>query len=101
MALDSKSARLRLLESAAQKRGMSSMLRTCACELQNFKQQHPELIPAGGFDRVLVDAPCSGTGTLGKRADLRWQRLPGELPELCTLQVNLLDIEMQSPGILA
>jgi 16S rRNA (cytosine967-C5)-methyltransferase len=34
----------------------------------------------GGFDRVLVDAPCSGLGVLGQRPDLRWRARP--LPEL-------------------
>ena len=37
----------------------------------------PEL---DGFDRVLVDAPCSGLGVLGRRPDLRWRARP--LPEL-------------------
>src|SRR5581483_387423 len=37
----------------------------------------PEL---DGFDRALVDAPCSGLGVLGQRPDLRWRAAP--LPEL-------------------
>jgi 16S rRNA (cytosine967-C5)-methyltransferase len=37
----------------------------------------PEL---DGFDRALVDAPCSGLGVLGRRPDLRWRATP--LPEL-------------------
>src|SRR5205085_6722017 len=37
----------------------------------------PELT---GFDRALVDAPCSGLGVLGQRPDLRWRATP--LPEL-------------------
>jgi 16S rRNA (cytosine967-C5)-methyltransferase len=39
----------------------------------------------GGFDRALVDAPCSGTGVLASRPDLRWRGRP--LPEL---QLSLL-----------
>ena len=42
-------------------------------------------------DRVLLDTPCTGTGVLGKRADLRWRRSEGELMELIKLQKNLLD----------
>jgi 16S rRNA (cytosine967-C5)-methyltransferase len=38
-----------------------------------------------GFDRILVDAPCSGLGVLGRRPDLRWRATP--LPEL---QLSLL-----------
>lgn len=43
------------------------------------------------FDRVLLDAPCSGTGVLGKRADLRWRRDPADLETLADLQDALLD----------
>jgi 16S rRNA C967 or C1407 C5-methylase (RsmB/RsmF family) len=39
------------------------------------------------FDRVLVDAPCSGTGVLSKRADLRWQRGEDSIADLVKLQV--------------
>lgn len=42
-------------------------------------------------DGVLVDAPCSGLGVLAKRADLRWQRQPEDLPELVMLQQRLLE----------
>src|SRR5215216_6984946 len=41
-----------------------------------------------GFDRVLVDAPCSGLGVLASRPDLRWRAQP--LPEL---QLELLRVE--------
>jgi 16S rRNA (cytosine967-C5)-methyltransferase len=41
-------------------------------------------------DAVLVDAPCSGTGVLGKRADMRWHRTTAELDELRALQAQLL-----------
>jgi 16S rRNA (cytosine967-C5)-methyltransferase len=42
-------------------------------------------LEAGGFDRSLVDAPCSGLGVLARRPDLRWRARP--LPEL---QVELM-----------
>ncbi len=40
---------------------------------------------------VLLDAPCSGTGVLSKRADLRWRRKPEQLEEFVKLQAELLD----------
>jgi 16S rRNA (cytosine967-C5)-methyltransferase len=43
-----------------------------------------------GFDRVLVDPPCSGLGTLQARPDLRWQSRRGELRELAAKQAELL-----------
>jgi 16S rRNA methyltransferase RsmB/F len=39
------------------------------------------------FDRVLLDVPCSGSGVLAKRADLRWRREPSDLAEMTALQV--------------
>lgn len=41
-------------------------------------------------DRVIVDAPCSGLGVLGKRVDLRWKRKPEQIEELSQLQLQLL-----------
>lgn len=41
-------------------------------------------------DRILVDAPCSGTGVFAKRADIRWQRKETDIEELTKLQLNLL-----------
>jgi 16S rRNA (cytosine967-C5)-methyltransferase len=44
----------------------------------------------GSFDRVLVDAPCSGLGTLRRRADLRWRVEPEAVERLAALQGRLL-----------
>jgi 16S rRNA (cytosine967-C5)-methyltransferase len=42
------------------------------------------------FDRVLVDAPCSGLGVLGRRADARWRKGPESLREMPPIQLDLL-----------
>jgi 16S rRNA (cytosine967-C5)-methyltransferase len=42
------------------------------------------------FDRVLVDPPCSGLGTLQARADLRWRVTPEDLPRLARTQAAIL-----------
>jgi 16S rRNA (cytosine967-C5)-methyltransferase len=42
------------------------------------------------FDRVLVDPPCSGLGTLQARADLRWRVAPGDLAKLAATQAAIL-----------
>jgi 16S rRNA (cytosine967-C5)-methyltransferase len=44
----------------------------------------------GRFDRVLVDAPCSGLGALRRRPDARWRHHPEDLPALTRLQGDLL-----------
>ncbi|HEU4977439.1 MAG TPA: SAM-dependent methyltransferase, partial [Solirubrobacteraceae bacterium] len=43
-----------------------------------------------GFDRVLLDPPCSGLGTLRSHPDLRWRVQPADLPRLARLQDALL-----------
>ncbi len=42
------------------------------------------------FDRILLDAPCSNTGVLRRRVDLRWRIRPGEIARLATTQLALL-----------
>jgi len=44
----------------------------------------------GIFDRVLVDAPCTGLGALRRRPEARWRRTPSDLPQLTRLQRELL-----------
>ncbi|GAA4424484.1 transcription antitermination factor NusB [Georgenia halophila] len=49
-----------------------------------------ELEAPGRFDRVLVDAPCTGLGALRRRPEARWRRTPADLAPLGTLQRELL-----------
>jgi 16S rRNA (cytosine967-C5)-methyltransferase len=46
--------------------------------------------PITFYDRVLVDAPCSNTGVMRRRVDLRWRLRPAELGRLRTMQLELL-----------
>lgn len=48
-----------------------------------------EGLPAG-FDAVLVDAPCSGTGTLRRHPEIRWRLAPDDVDSLSELQLALL-----------
>ncbi|WP_067973018.1 RsmB/NOP family class I SAM-dependent RNA methyltransferase [Mycolicibacter icosiumassiliensis] len=53
-----------------------------------------------GFDRVLVDAPCTGLGALRRRPEARWRRQPADIPVLAKLQRELLAaaIGLTRPG---
>ncbi|MFC5938966.1 RsmB/NOP family class I SAM-dependent RNA methyltransferase [Corynebacterium choanae] len=55
---------------------------------------------AGEYDRILVDAPCSGLGALRRRPEARWRKTADSIPELNTLQQALLDraIQLVRPG---
>ena len=56
--------------------------------------------PAGCFDRVLVDAPCSGSGTLGRNPEIKWRLRPEDLLDLQRRQKALLAaaLAVLSPG---
>jgi 16S rRNA (cytosine967-C5)-methyltransferase len=54
----------------------------------------------GAFDRILLDAPCTGLGALRRRPEARWRKQPGDVASLGTLQVKLLEsgLEALAPG---
>jgi 16S rRNA (cytosine967-C5)-methyltransferase len=54
----------------------------------------------GSYDRVLVDAPCSGLGALRRRPEARWRRQPSDVADLTKLQGELLAaaFELVRPG---
>jgi len=54
----------------------------------------------GGYDRVLVDAPCTGLGALRRRPEARWRRQADDLAELTALQGELLAaaLRLARPG---
>jgi 16S rRNA (cytosine967-C5)-methyltransferase len=53
-------------------------------------QELPLVGTAAVFDRVLVDAPCSGTGTLRGNPEIKWRFTADQLPQLADLQLKLL-----------
>ncbi|WP_029144254.1 RsmB/NOP family class I SAM-dependent RNA methyltransferase [Microbacterium luticocti] len=52
---------------------------------REFAASHP-----AGYDRVLVDAPCTGLGALRRRPEARWRKSPQDVPALTALQVELV-----------
>jgi 16S rRNA (cytosine967-C5)-methyltransferase len=58
----------------------------------------------GSFDRILIDAPCTGIGALRRRPEVRWRRTLQDLKNLTLLQSELLDsaaLRLKSGGLLA
>lgn len=62
-------------------------------ELREISEFHDKWLKrqAGRFDRVLVDAPCSGSGTWRRNPDQKWAITANAIEEITTLQNNLLD----------
>lgn len=46
---------------------------------------------AASFDRILLDAPCSGLGVIRRKPDLKWAKTPGDIQEIAGVQQALLD----------
>jgi 16S rRNA (cytosine967-C5)-methyltransferase len=67
-------------------------------EVLRVDGRHSDLAP--GFDRVLVDVPCTGLGALRRRPEARWRRQPSAVPTLAKLQRELLGaaIALTRPG---
>ena len=83
IAVDIHDKRLNLLRDSRLRMGLRN-IETKAFDGRQFKY-------AGGADRVLVDAPCSGTGVIAKRADLRSNRDESDLEKLTKIQGALME----------
>jgi 16S rRNA (cytosine967-C5)-methyltransferase len=94
VACDIDEERLQTVTTLANRLGLS-IIRTCLVQPENEAS-----IPAGPFDAALVDVPCSNTGVLGRRPEVRWRLKPGDLRELVTVQTRLLRlaVERVRPG---
>jgi 16S rRNA (cytosine967-C5)-methyltransferase len=96
LATDSNRARLSKLTPRAERAGASIETR-----LLNPPNELAELADwAGSADLVLVDAPCSGSGTWRRNPEGRWRLTPERLDQLVSVQSRLLDIaaELVRPG---
>ncbi len=56
----------------------------------SIEQKDIEIEAIAGTDKLLLDVPCSGTGVMAKRSDLRWRRSTEQIEELSRLQLNIL-----------
>jgi 16S rRNA (cytosine967-C5)-methyltransferase len=49
----------------------------------------PEIFPEAPFDRILIDAPCSNTGVMRRRVDVRWRLKPGDFNRMQARQIQI------------
>jgi 16S rRNA (cytosine967-C5)-methyltransferase len=95
VAADRRASRARLVVANAERLGIDA--RALATVVADARR--PPFAPAS-FDRVLVDAPCSGLGALRRRPDARWRIEEGDVDRLAGLQRDLVDaaVPLLRPG---
>jgi 16S rRNA (cytosine967-C5)-methyltransferase len=84
VAADLHPGRVRTVLRAAERIGVRDVIAPIVAD-----GRHPA-VRAGAFDRVLLDAPCSGLGVLRRRPDARWRVEPADVHDLAALQRELL-----------
>jgi 16S rRNA (cytosine967-C5)-methyltransferase len=85
LAADRHFRRLRRLQDNAIRVGADHVLAL------NADMARGSVLPRGSFEQVLVDAPCSGTGTLRRHPEIRWRLQPSDLTRLAQRQRELLE----------
>ncbi len=86
VAVDQHSRRLGLVERAARRLGLEGIQTVT----RDATRPLTDLAPEGGFDRILVDAPCTGLGTLRRNPDAKWRVRPGDPARLAEVQRALI-----------
>jgi len=86
VAVDLDEERLKLVRENCTRLGVTNVVTQITEPGANQKSQ----IQNQKFDRILVDAPCSNTGVMRRRIDLRWRVRPEEIQRLRTTQLELL-----------
>ena len=87
-ALDRSAGRLKRVANNAHRLGLQS-IQAMAADAVEIAQKRPEWL--GSFQRLLIDAPCSGLGTLARHPDARWRMTPEEIEALLPLQRQIID----------
>lgn len=86
MALDIHAHKTKLVEQAARRLNLLN-IRTLALDARKATTEFEEK----SFDRVLVDAPCSGFGVLKRKPDIKYSKKPEDITRLSEIQLAILD----------
>jgi 16S rRNA (cytosine967-C5)-methyltransferase len=94
VALDLHTARAGLVAGNAARLGLAERVEVVTADATRAP------LRSGAFDKVLLDAPCSGLGALRRRPDARWRIRPDDVGELAALQLRLVDaaLALLRPG---
>lgn len=88
------------LRAVVERAGASAMVDIRCVNATALRLDGAAATSVGTFDRILLDAPCTGLGVLGRRPDLRWRRTEEDVEPLVALQRNLLEaaVPLLRPG---
>jgi len=91
VAVDRYENKLQLIRRGCERLGITNV---------SFEAADARRLETAQADRVLVDAPCSGLGTLRKKPDIKWKREIGDIEKLAGLQAAILDnaVRLLKPG---
>lgn len=87
IAVDKYEAKIKMMKKTAERLGVTNI------EFVQDDNRDPqsELITGQKFDKILLDAPCSGLGVLSKKPEIRWKREPENVLELVNIQKEFLE----------
>ncbi len=96
-ALDRSAGRLKRVANNAHRLGLQS-IQAMAADAVDVVAKQPQW--QGAFQRLLIDAPCSGLGTLARHPDARWRMTPEAIEALLPLQEEIIDglVPLLAPG---
>jgi len=92
VAHDLDNARTALITENCKRLGVTCVRISLGSEPGTNRPQLTQDLLLASFDRVLVDAPCSNTGVMRRRIDLRWRISPEEIQRLKSIQRELLEV---------
>lgn len=84
IATDISRSKLTLVQDSLRRLGITSVS-TAVADLHQ-----PETFPEGDFDRILLDAPCSGLGVIRRNPEAKWRLFSGDITRLAAVQKTLL-----------
>jgi 16S rRNA (cytosine967-C5)-methyltransferase len=98
LACDTDRARLSAMQPRLARSGMEAFVEQRLLDPHRESERLADLVDSA--DLVLVDAPCSGTGTWRRNPELRWRLTPARLARVCDVQARLIDLgaSLLKPG---
>lgn len=87
LALDIHAHKIQLIQQNAQRLGVDTVVQTKQLDARKVK----EVFAPETFDRILVDAPCSGLGLMRRKPDIKYQKKPADFKQLPKIQMEILE----------